>query len=171
MKKVLFFAVALTMVATSAMAATPAGKVGIGFIHYETPLGVRIVMNEKVGLDLSFGFGTENDGDVTNFNFMGAVPISLIKTEKANFNVMPGFSYMNMGAPSGSSAGSASVIDIFAALEVEFFLTESFAVNANHGFAISMYDSGIDGADSSTDFGSFGNNWTNIGFHFYLPSK
>ena len=168
MKKVLFFAVALTMVAGSAMAATPGGKIGIGFLHYDAPIGARIVMNEKVALDVSFVFNTENDGDRTDFNLMGAVPIRVIDTEKANLNVMPGISFYNMGAPSGGD--SSSLIELFAALEVEYFLSPAFAVHAAHGLGVSIFSPGGD-ADSSTDFGTFGSNWTSLGFHFYIPQQ
>ncbi len=168
MRKILLLTVAFGLVATSAIAATPAGKLGLGFMTTEAPIGIRYMASEKVGIDLGLGFSSQSVGDNTRTNFYlnAALPVTLIPTEKANFNFVPGVLVKSMGGV--GEADGRTDFDIYMLLEVEFFLSPAFAVNASHGLAISIEDNG-DGSD--TNFATGGANWTNFGFHFYLPSN
>ena len=51
--------------------------------------------------------------------------------------------------------------------EAEVFLADNFSVSASNGIGFTNTDPGGAGS-SETSFSTFGNNFTNIGFHFYF---
>jgi len=181
MKKVFFLVVAFCLVASSAMAAMPGGKMGFGFRLSDTPLSLIMRFNEKVGGVFGIGFSSIDLGDETGTNFAlsAGLPITVIPTEKANLNVMPLIRYTSYDVRTSGGLGSSaqdgdpdftgSMIDIALLLEVEAFISENFSVSAAHGFGISMDSPPGEGVDSSTNLSTLGNNWTGFGFTFYLP--
>ena len=170
MKKVLFFTVALSLIATAAMAHDVTGRMGLGFVSTDAPVGLRYWVNEKIGIDAGIGFQSEEVftgvGDETEsqttFVLNGGVPfIFNAMADRVNFLLRPGLQFTSYEGGTG--------IELTGALEFEVFVTDDFSVSAAHGLAI-MMDSPDEG-DSTTDFGLFGNNWTSFGFHYYLKNK
>lgn len=174
MKKIIFFTVAMSMmVASSAMAVDTAKRFGLGFMDSDCPIGGRYWFSEKVGIDFGVGFyideeqfGTDTES-ATDFGILGAVPITLINTlDRVNLNLVPGVKYVNFGA--FGDGDSDSLFNIFALLEAEVFVTGDFSVSAAHGVGFSSFSPGGDGAESTTDIYSVGENITNLGFHLYF---
>jgi hypothetical protein len=62
---------------------------------------------------------------------------------------------------------SATTLRILAEGEVEVFVAPNVSISASHGLAI-VNSSPPGNGDSTTDFGFFGNNFTEVGFHIYL---
>jgi len=170
MKKVLFFTVALSLIATAAMAHDVTGRFGLGFVSSNAPVGGRYWLNEKVGIDGGIGFSSMDAGDetVSNFVLNAGVPfIFNAMGDRVNFLIRPGIEFTTGDFAVNNQKGT--VIALSGALEFEVFVTDDFSVSAAHGLAI-MMDSPDEG-DSTTDFGLFGNNWTSFGFHYYLKNN
>jgi len=166
MKKVLFFTVALSLIATAAMAHDVTGRMGLGFVSTDAPVGLRYWVNEKVGIDAGIGFSSVDMGDETATTFVlnGGVPfIFNAMADRVNFLIRPGIQFTSYEGGTG--------IDLTGALEFEVFVTDDFSVSAAHGIAIDMTNPDDENLDSTTDFGLFGNNWTSFGFHYYLKNK
>ena len=171
MKKILFFTIALCLVAGTAMAHDMTGRLGLGFTYSDAPIGVRYWVSPKVGLDGGIGIMTRNDGDVTDFSFAAGVPIVLMDdADRVNFLVRPGILYSSMGT-SAQGYDSATNLMISGSLEFEVFVTDDFSVSAAHGFAFNIADSGAPNSSSTSDYGTFGNNMTDFGFHYYFKAK
>jgi hypothetical protein len=54
-----------------------------------------------------------------------------------------------------------------AEIEAEVFIVDNFSVSASHGIGFFSVDP-AGGGDSSTSFGTLGNNFSHIGFHVYF---
>ncbi len=171
MKKILFFTVALTMIATAAMAANDmSGRIGLGFTSSDFPVGVRYWASQKVGVDVGLGYMTHNDHEAKTYGIDVGVPIVIDNmADRVAFLVRPGFNWMTMDP--GNGGDKAKVLNVSAALEFEVNVTDDFTVSAAQGFQFSSYDSGISGSSSTSDYGFFGNNWTSFGFHYYLKKS
>lgn len=164
MKKVLFFTVALSLIATAAMAHDVTGRFGLGFVSTDAPVGGRYWMSEKMGIDAGIGFSSQDLGEETATAFVLNAGVPFIfnaAADRVNFLIRPGIKF--------SSFETYTQIELSGALEFEVFVTDDFSVSAAHGVAIDM--TSPDEGDSATDFGLFGNNWTGFGFHYYLKSK
>lgn len=173
MKKVVFFTVVFTMIAGTAMAHDVMGRLGLGFVTSDAPIGFRYHFSEKVGLDVGVGFDS-NQVDVgggekerfTDFTVAGSLPINIQNVaDRVNFNFLPGVMFMSLDQGDDTD----TLIRVLAALEFEVFVTSDFSVGASQGIAIDLFSPGADGAESTTDFSSFGRNVTEFGFHYYLP--
>jgi len=175
MKKVLFFAAVLCLVATTAMAGDMTKRLGLGFVHWDAPVGGRYMFSEKVGLDVGLGLNVNgyDNGDgttsnLTDWRVMVNVPINIHRVaDRVNFNFLPGVEYYNND--NGDAGDADTYIDIMGALEFEVFVTPDFSVSASHGILISLYSPGDPNAENTTDISLFGNNVTEFGFHYYLP--
>jgi hypothetical protein len=164
MKKVLFFTVALSLIATAAMAHDVTGRFGLGFVSTDAPVGGRYWLNEKIGIDGGLGFSSIDTGDGSSSTFVlnAGVPIVFnAAADRVNFLIRPGIQFTSLEA--------GTIIELSGALEFEVFVTDDFTVSAAHGIAIDMNSPDV--GDSSTNFGLFGNNWTAFGFHYYMKSK
>ncbi len=165
MKKILFFTVALCLVASSAVFAHDVtGRIGLGFVSSDAPIGGRYWLNEKLGLDAGIGFTSMDTGNDTNTTFVinAGLPIVLQRmNDRVNFYIRPGLEY--------TSLENGSTMDISGDLEFEVFVTDDFSVSASHGVAVMIVSP--DQGDSRTNFGTRGANWTNFGFHYYLKNQ
>jgi hypothetical protein len=171
MKKILFFTIALCLVAGTALAKDTTGRLGIGFTYSQTPVGARYWVNDKVGVDAGFGIKTRDDGNLTDFAFSGGVPIVLMNdADRVNFLVRPGVLYTSTDTNTQDYSAATDLM-LSATLEFEVFLTDDFSASASHGFAISIMDDGSPNSSSTTDYGTFGNNLTEFGFHYYFKAK
>lgn len=154
---------------------------GLGFHDLSAPIGMRWWMSgEKVGLDLGIGFNSEpsniaSDEKVMGYAFDLGVPLVMHSWDNAHVLFRPGLLYQSQEVGFDADPGpgfefdteNQTTMSVLAELEAEIFLRDNFSVSASHGIAFRSYDPGF-GADSETTFGTFGNNFTNVGFHVYF---
>lgn len=176
------FALTASATVTSAGAAEAKhAKGGLGFHDSSAPIGLRWWLSgEKIGLDLGLGFSsTTSDFDakekVMGFALDVGVPLVMHSWDNAHVLFRPGILYQSQAVGFDSDPGPGYTFDtenqttmsVLAEIEAEVFLRDNFSVSASHGIAFQSFDPGF-GADSQTSFGTFGNNFTNIGFHVYF---
>lgn len=152
----------------------------LGFHDVSAPIGIRYwTSGEKLGFDLGIGFNSETSDFDANEKVMGyafdlGVPLVMHSWDNAHLLFRPGLLYQSQAVGFDSDPGAGYTFDtenqttftVMAELEAEIFLRDNFSVSASHGIAFRSFDPGF-GADSQTSFGTFGNNFTNIGFHVY----
>lgn len=171
---VVAFALVLCAGVASAQGGPQHPNGALGFHKVEAPLGVRWWFNDKVALDAGLGIGSEEDTDVdenlTHWALDVGVPIVLSSFDRLHFMLRPGILFqseddvVDPGPP--VETDNSTVMTIGAELEAEFFFTDNFSVSASHGFAIVNTDPAV--GESTTDWGTTGANFTNIGFHVYV---
>lgn len=169
-------ALALVLVAgvASAQGAPQHPKGALGFHNVEAPLGIRWWMNDKVAIDVGLGIGSEEDpGLDESFSHWAVdvgVPIRLQSFDKLHFILRPGLLYMSqedlIDAGPPVEKDNDTLMMIGAELEAEYFFSDRFSVSAAHGFAIINNDPAV--GESTSDWGTTGSNFTNIGFHVYV---
>lgn len=179
--KVLIGAVALAMVLGAGVASAKGEAEGykgsLGFHNVDAPVGVRWWLSDKVALDAGLGLGSEEntavDENLSHWALDLGVPIMLKSFDRLHFMVRPGLLYTSEetvtvpGPP--VQKDNDTTMSIGAELEAEVFLTPNFSVSAAHGFEFVNYDPAV--GPSSTDWGTTGANFTNIGFHVYMFGK
>jgi len=175
---------ALTGVTVAYAAAPDAehARGGLGFHDSAAPIGLRWWLNgEKVGIDVGVGFSStpaeiDPDEKESGFALDVGVPFIMHSWEGAHVIFRPGLLYQSQEIGFDSAPGTpgiqfdtetATSLAIQAEIEAEVFLRDNVSVSASHGIAFVSADPGF-GAGSNTSFGSFGNNFTNIGFHVYF---
>ena len=171
MKRMLSLAALALVVGAGVASAQPSHpKGGLGFHDASVPVGVRWWISDKVGLDAAIGFGSNEVGSetFTNWGLDIGVPIMLKSWDRVHFMFRPGIEYFSQEVPLIPGPGTDNDTDmlILAELEAEVFLAENFSVSASHGLGIVNRDP-ANGA-STTDWSTFGGNFTNVGFHVYL---
>lgn len=164
MKRIVFAAVAVTVLAMPAHAEGTMGGLGFrsaaagvaaplapGLLTFETTptIGIRHWLSERAGFDGAFGFTslaveagppTADVADATGFAFDVGVPISAKKWEKVNVIVRPGFSYgtatiKDKTSPTPPNENKATVMAVSGELEVEWMVAERLSISASHGIA------------------------------------
>ncbi len=166
-------------------------NVGVGFHNLDAPLGVRWWLgSQKVAIDVGVGYGSDEafngypDERVTNWAIDAGVPIVLKTWPRMHVLFRPGFLYQSQEVvisdgpppPVGEPFDTDNETDLFvtAELEGEAFLLENFSVSASAGISYHSHQPpDFDPTDTvepkkETSFNTFGNNFTNIGFHLYL---
>ena len=166
-------------------------NVGIGFHTTDAPLGVRWWLNnQKLAIDLGVGFGSDEaqngypDESVSNWAIEAGVPIVLKSWPRVHVLARPGIRYESQEVvisngpppPAGEPFDTDDATDLLitAEIEGEAFLFENFSISASTGlFYRSHQPADFDPADGlepekENSFNTFGNNFTNIGFHIYL---
>lgn len=170
--------VALSLVVGASVASAQGSpehyKGALGFHNVDAPLGIRWWISDKLALDAGLGFGSEEntavDENLTHWALDLGLPIMLKSWDRVHFMVRPGILYLSQeqvtdpGPPVITDNGTQMTIG--AELEAEVFLADNFSVSAAHGFGIVNTDPA--GGPSTTDWGTSGANFTNIGFHVYL---
>jgi hypothetical protein len=144
----------------------------LGFHDLDAPIGIRWWLGDKLGFDAGLGFGSNEIAD-ESFSFYAidlGLPVMLKQWDRVHFMVRPGIVYRSqevdiLGGP-GVDKDNDTFLTIQGELEAEVFLADNFSVSAAHGLAIVNTDPAV--GDSSTDYGTTGANFTNIGFHVYL---
>lgn len=171
---IVFLALALTLVAGTAIAQPTHPDGALGFHNIEAPIGIRWWFSgQKMALDAGLGFGSEEvgDEDFSNFAIDVGLPIRLKSWDRVHFMVRPGILYTSQEEEVGPPAlpvetDNTTVMALQGELEVEVFLADNVSFSAAHGLAIVNTDFADGG--SATDWGTTGANFTNIGFHVYL---
>lgn len=178
MKKRLFGLVVLALAVTAGLASAQTAPVpgawALGFHHIDAPIGIRWWLSDRVALDAGLGLGSEEnaafDENLSKWALDLGLPILLRSYDRLNFMVRPGLMFMNEetvtdpGPP--VETGDDSFMTVGVELEAEAFLTNRFSVSAAHGFAFMNSDPAE--GESTTDWGTTGAQFTNIGFHLYL---
>ena len=174
---IVFLALALTLIATGVATAQPSHPdIALGFHRVEAPLGVRWWFSgQKVAIDFGLGFGSHEDPatdeDLSDFALDIGVPIRLKSWDRVHFMVRPGILYtseeeVTNGPPPPIETDNTTSLSVLGELEVEVFLADNVSFSASHGLGITNTD--FAGGGSSSTMGTFGANFTNIGFHVYL---
>lgn len=182
--KALLFAAALTLtVAGSAFAQPEHAKGGLGFRSTAAPVGVRWWLNDMVALDAGVGFtaekfnfinslGDEDDETFSTFAVDLGVPIRLRSWDQVHFIFRPGFMWQSTDDISyfivTEEKEKRVDMTITGELEVEVFLAKNASISAAHGVGFASTKLDVDDAESDTIFGTFGSNFTTLGFHVYL---
>lgn len=146
----------------------------LGFHNVEAPLGIRWWVSDKLAIDAAIGIGSDEnpavDENLSHWAIDLGLPILLKRFDRLNFMVRPGLMFQSQevvvdpGPPVDTD--NDNTMSIGAELEAEVFLTDHFTVSAAHGFAFVNNDPAV--GSSTTDWGTTGANFTNIGFHVYL---
>jgi hypothetical protein len=166
-------------------------NVGFGFHDVDAPLGVRWwLSNQKLAIDLGVGFGSgeaENgypDESVKHWAIGAGVPIVMKSWPRVHVLLRPGLLYQSQEVvisdgpppPIGDpfDTDNEKRLSITAEIEGEAFLLENFSVSVSAGISYESFTpADFDPTDTvepekETSFNTFGNNFTNIGFHLYL---
>lgn len=170
-------AVAMTAILGTAAANAHAEAMGaLGMHNFQAPIGIRWWMGEQYALDLGLGFSSSDDGgpdgSLSGLTLEAGVPISVKKWERARFILRPGVFYQSddviVPATPTDQKVKFNTFGVTGELEVEVFLVDNVSISASHGIMYSSSKLDVTGAESSTNFGTFGNDFTNVGFHVYL---
>lgn len=166
-------------------------SIGIGFHDVDAPLGVRWwLSNQKLAIDLGIGFGSQEAGNgypdesAKNWAIGVGVPIVMKSWPRAHVMFRPGLLYQSQEVvisngpppPAGEPFDTDNETSLFISAEIEgeAFLLENFSISASAGIGFeSTQPADFDPTDAlepekETSFSTFGNNFTNIGFHLYL---
>jgi hypothetical protein len=173
-------AVALLLSANAAMAQRgPLHNGGsIGFHNSEAPLGIRWWFNhQRLALDAGVGFSSQEEettpGNTETFSHWAVdagLPI-LLKSwgNHVHFMLRPGILYRSQEVLTTTGAKDTDTeLDVLGELEAEYFLIENVSLSASTGIGVQNFNP-AEGA-STTDWSTFGANFTQVGFHVYLWS-
>jgi hypothetical protein len=150
---------------------------GLGFHSVDAPLGGRYWLGgQKVGLD--FGLGLRStpapsyDEDLTGWAVEIGIPIVVKSWDKVHVLFRPGFVYDSQefemsDPPDPFATDDRTTLSVTAELEAEVFIVDQFSVSASHGIGYLSVDP-AGGGDSESSWGTLGNNFSHIGFHYYF---
>lgn len=180
MKKVMTMLAVLslaTMVAVPSFAAVDLkGKWGLGYQRPEAPIGARIWLSEKMGLDLGLGFVSSDNNPTgesqTEYAVDLGLPIVLASAGSANFYVRPGFGYASSKDYDYTTppvkAVDATDFWVTGDLGVEYFATDNFSLQVAHGLIYNSHDTDLTGGQKTSTFGTEAFGISSIGFHYYF---
>lgn len=189
MKQIILITALFLMVAPPCLATNVAGTVGIGFVDFTAPIGVRYWVNERVGVEGYFGYQSNeknfwnedtqayDKGTATEWAILVGVPINVLGMleDRALFNVVPMYRLQNIGK-FADGAEADKYHNIVAILEFEIFVTGWFSVSGGHGFGVEIFQPGKESAtaveqNNTTSFYTLGQDWTQLGVHFYFGGR
>jgi hypothetical protein len=150
---------------------------GLGFHDVVAPLGGRWwLAGQKIGIDFGLGFGAtpapSYDENLNSWAFEVGVPIVLKNWDKVHVLFRPGFLYESQevqmsNPPNPFATDDTKSFSLTAEIEAEIFIVDNFSVSASEGIGFFNVDP-AGGGDSSSSFGTLGNNFSHIGFHVYF---
>ena len=144
-------------------------SVGLGFHDTDAPIGLRWWFSgQKVALDAGIGFESldTGDDDLNSFALDVGVPILLRSWDRFHFLVRPGLLFETEEVIVLGEEEQDKFFAITGELEAEVFLTDNVSFSASHGIAVINRDPAV--GEDTTDFGTIGRNFTEVGFHVYL---
>ena len=172
--------VTLTGVASAQGTAQPATaeheQGGLGFHSVQAPLGGRWWLNQKFAIDVGLGFGSQEvdvagtSTNLSNWALDLGVPITIRKFDRLYVLFRPGILYLSQedvvdpGPPLIKDDDTSMALNL--EIEAEVFLTDRFSVSASHGLAFVNNSPAV--GESTSDWGTTGANFTNVGFHIYM---
>lgn len=150
---------------------------GLGFHDLEAPIGLRWWLSgQKVGIDLGLGFRSlpapsYDDENLTGWSVEVGVPLVIKSWSHMHLMFRPGILYTSQQVeatdpPDPFDTEDATTFDIAAEVEAEVFLIDHVSVSASHGIRYSSVDPAV--GEERSSWNTFGNNFTNIGFHVYF---
>lgn len=160
-------------------------KVGLGFRSSEAPIGIRWWFSKQVALDAGIGFTSEKlnftdtngdpaDESFSTFSFDVGMPLALKSWEKVHFLLRPGVTYTSTDDinlffdTDGQFKEKRNTFAVTGEFELEVFLAKNASLSASHGIGFASTKLDVPGEKSDTIFGTFGSNFTTLGFHVYL---
>ena len=157
-----------------AISAVPsfANNFGLGYFRPEFPVGGRVWVSDKVAFDAGVGFttlktetGAVTNADASSFGFDLGMPYVVASTDKAKFFVRPGFSYV-------TGNNDVTTFWVSGSLGAEYFLNDSFSIQAAHGLRYASQEdkSGV-ATVKTTSFSSEAFGVSSVGFHYYFGGK
>ncbi len=160
------------------MAAGEHSNGSLGFHNSDAPIGMRWwFAGQKVGLDLGLGLRSApapsySDESLTGYAFEVGVPMVMKSWNRAHLLFRPGILYDSQQFEADSPPDAFDTVNgtrfaLTAEFEAEMFLVDNVSVSASHGIGFSSIDP-PGGGSSITSLSTFGNNFTNIGFHVYF---
>jgi len=184
------YAVAIVTLALAASVAVPAisqaqathASGALGFHSTTAPVGIRWwTAGQKVGVDLGFGYSQDPAGapypneKLNSWAIDAGVPFVLRSWDRVHFMFRPGILYQSAqeraatatGPPVAFDTENRTTFNVSGELEAEVFLADNVSVSASHGVAYQSINPPGSG-DNITSFSTFGNNFTEVGFHVYL---
>jgi len=164
-----------------AHADTQASRFAIGFHSIDAPVGVRMWVTDRIGVDLGLGFVQQkNPGQVdptltlTSVTGEIGVPIALKTWERASLLLRPGFQYTHQNDYTVDFLTDAivkfndTVINATGELEAEIFLAPRVSVSASTGIQYHWIKTDVPDAVSESDLSLVGSDFSSLGFHVYL---
>lgn len=152
---------------TIAAAEHKPGSFGLGWYSFDAPIGGRVWVTPRLGVDVGLGFfrATETDAK-THATVELGVPIDLVQTEKVNLFMRPGMSFWTNGKTEGTypNLEYSTRKSVQADLGVEWFVTDRLSLGA--GYGVRWTESTTEGGASV--FRTQASGFSNVGFHFYF---
>ena len=159
----------------------PAGehaRGGLGFHNSSAPIGVRWWMSgEKIGIDAGVGFTSSPapgypKEKVSSYTLDFGVPLVMKSWSRAHLIFRPGLTYSSEKQvittfPAAFNTDNQTAFSVAGEFEAEVFLVDNVSVSASHGVRFDSVNP-VGPGDSITSFSTFGNHFTNIGFHVYF---
>ncbi len=173
-------ALAIVTFTTPSFAKDLAGLYGLGYVRPEAPVGGRVWISDRFGVDAGVGFFSTDIEIPDTFNSTGAfavdlgLPLVVHNADNTIFWVRPGFTYASetvefVDSGSGTTSElSPSQFWISGTLGVEHFFGERFSLSAAHGIRFTSFDPDVPGSDTITEFETEAFGVSNIGFHYYF---
>jgi len=188
---VVLIAALMVVSAPSVRAEGESAPIGLGFhtnavhtpnateLRLDAPVGVRWWMGpQKWGLDLGVGYASHHDDladkNTADWSLDAGIPIALKRWERVRVIARPGITYTSQeDYVPGSTAGTfEKITDKFTSftgeVEAEVFLVQNVSLSASEGIGWVSYNPGESGDKTTTDFTTFGRNFTAVGFHVYM---
>ena len=164
--------------AENEMAAGEHARGALGFHNSSAPIGGRWWLSgEKVGIDAGIGFSSSPAPNhpkekVSSFSLDVGVPFVLKSWSRAHLILRPGLTYGSQKFETSSSVqpfdtDNQTTMTVSGEFEAEVFLVDNVSVSASHGIRYESVNPPGSG-DNSTSFSTFGNNFTEVGFHIYF---
>jgi len=141
-----------------------AGRVGIGVVAPEVPIGVRYCGTRRWGFEAGLGFVARTGADdLTRIILDGGGLIALAPGDRVNFYARPGARFTSENL----NGKTTTTVQLNAAFSFEYFPFRDFSLTASTGLAVDFV-SPPDSPDR-TSFFVVGDTVTRVGFFFYLP--
>jgi len=146
--------------ATTASAAETQGRLGIG-ATLSRDVSVSYGVSAKGVLEGGLGLSTGNS--TTDITVGASYRHLMVKGDRVDLNVVLGAQYSSLDSQNGSYFAP------MLGLHMLVWIGDHFTVGAEHGIALNIYSP--DNGDSSTRFGTYAGNVTDISFTFWLDPK
>lgn len=179
MKKIasLLVVLAVTSLCVAPSFAAPTkGAWGVGYHGQDFPLGLRLWLSDKVGLDLGIGFSSDpfnatGDNKTTWGLEVGAPIVMAGMGDETLFFIRPGIDYRSipnpiLGGPTPNPDNDETVFGVTGQLGVEHWFGKRFSLQVADGIAFYNIDPGVGGSHTVFQTQAFG--ISNIGFHYYF---
>jgi hypothetical protein len=185
-------AFAALFVPTQSFAVDHSKQWALGYFFESAPIGVRYMIQEKVGLDFGFGFDSEEGPDPTStdpddtssnsaYTLDLGVVFNLVHMDRADFFVRPGFAWRSvpfyqLNGPNPTTSERASDVAFGATLGGEWHATDNLSLTFAHGLAITSSHGvspgevvgGEPDAATSINTAGFTTGGSSIGFRWYF---